>query len=552
MERGESPDKLLTQLEQTKRDFSPPAAARISRLITRLGRCKFREAGALIRFHEALLYFRAYPRNRDLLKQSEDLLRSFGRRVAELRAAGADLEPLEEPDVSGIAGSSFSAIFSYDVARQLARLEPGQLRIDLDRYEPDDRLVPLWRQLFPLIEEDLLVEAHVPYLQWLSKAAGGRCHALEWLLSRLDELPVPPRRKADLYGMLRLPLRWDLTGSHAARSAISRAPRRVFYHSEPLIPRAEVSLEHELESPPLEIEPLNLEGGRAFLNMALATSAARYRELHGFTYGDPASVLHARAGRGVEIYFCGVPPEWRLPLRAYHAAMIFKNGVPTGYFETLSLFERMEIGFNLYYSFREGETAWIFARMLRLFNQLLGTTSFSIDPYQIGLDNEEAIASGAFWFYRRLGFRPVLPEVVRVLGREECRMLKVPGHRTPASVLRKLAAGPLLFEKPGAPQGDWDRFSIRTLALSAQQSSLAEAAARVSQTLGLRVGPHAEFTNLAVILDQVPDLADWPEADKKAILEIVRARMGPDESQYLSALRRHARLRDAVIKLGST
>jgi len=28
--------------------------------------------------------------------------------------------------------------------------------------------------------------------------------------------------------------------------------------------------------------------------------------------------------------------------------MIFKNGVPVGYFEGLSLFERMESGFNLY------------------------------------------------------------------------------------------------------------------------------------------------------------------------------------------------------------
>ena len=28
-----------------------------------------------------------------------------------------------------------------------------------------------------------------------------------------------------------------------------------------------------------------------------------------------------------------------------------KNGVPAGYVETLSLFERAEVGFNLYYTF---------------------------------------------------------------------------------------------------------------------------------------------------------------------------------------------------------
>ena len=110
----------------------------------------------------------------------------------------------------------------------------------------------------------------------------------------------------------------------------------------------------------------------------------------------------------------GVPPQHRLPLRAYHAALIFKNGVPVAYFEGLSIFERMESGFNLYYTFRDGETAWIFARVLRLMNQLLGVTVFSIDPYQVGHKNEEGIESGAFWFYRKLGFRPGRPSLLKL------------------------------------------------------------------------------------------------------------------------------------------
>ena len=121
MAQGNPPDRLLTQLEQLKRDFSPSVTGRIGRLLAQLGRRRLSDAGSLIRFHEALLYFRAYPRNRELLRQTEDLLASFGERVAGLRAAGTDLHPLEEPEVSGIAGSSFSAIFSYDVARRLGR-----------------------------------------------------------------------------------------------------------------------------------------------------------------------------------------------------------------------------------------------------------------------------------------------------------------------------------------------------------------------------------------------------------------------------------------------
>ena len=51
-------------------------------------------------------------------------------------------------------------------------------------------------------------------------------------------------------------------------------------------------------------------------------------------------------------------------MRAYHCGMFFKNSVPAGYVELLSLFERAEVGFNLYYTFREGESAWLYARLL--------------------------------------------------------------------------------------------------------------------------------------------------------------------------------------------
>jgi len=150
--------------------------------------------------------------------------------------------------------------------------------------------------------------------------------------------------------------------------------------------------------------------------------------------------------------------------------MFFKNGVPAGYVELLSLFERAEVGFNMYYTFREGESAWIYARLLRrLFHQVLGVTCFSVDPYQIGHENAEAVESGAFWFYRKLGFRPTNPEVVRLVTREEARMRKTPGYRSSKRTLEKLADGYLLYEIPGTESGDWDHFRIRTLAQRLQR-----------------------------------------------------------------------------------
>ena len=79
----------------------------------------------------------------------------------------------------------------------------------------------------------------------------------------------------------------------------------------------------------------------------------------------------------------------------------------------------MEIGFNTFYAYRDGETAWIYAPSASCLTRQLGVKCISVYPYQIGQDNEEALASGAFWFYRKLGFRPVKPQLERLAKREE-------------------------------------------------------------------------------------------------------------------------------------
>jgi hypothetical protein len=51
---------------------------------------------------------------------------------------------------------------------------------------------------------------------------------------------------------------------------------------------------------------------------------------------------------------------------------------------------------NLFYTFRDGESAWIYARLLRFLRQHLNVSVFSVEPYQLGSHNEEGIEAGAF------------------------------------------------------------------------------------------------------------------------------------------------------------
>jgi hypothetical protein len=343
--------------------------------------------------------------------------------------------------------------------------------------------------------------------------------------------------------------------------------RKIFFHRTPLIQRRDVSLTGGLVSSPIPIEKLARAAGERILDLARETSAVRYRELHGFTYGDSRRVLKAMLGRGTEAFVFGVSPENRLPLRAYHAALIVKNGVPVAYFEGLSIFERLESGFNLYYTFREGETAWLFGCILHLMRQLLGVTVFSIDPYQVGHENEEGIESGAFWFYRKLGFRPVRPELMKLALAEEQRIVSQRGYRTPARTLRKLAAGHMLFEMPGASAGAWDRFQIRNVGLAVQrrmalefrgdaQKIRTDSAKFIKRVLDLETHRWSEpqlrlFEGFAVVLAMIPGVARWSASEKLLAARIIQAKALGDEALYLRLMQRHASIRGALIGFGS-
>jgi hypothetical protein len=389
-------EHALDRLDELKTQFGERQARQISSLLSRITRLKVDDADSLIRLHELLLFIRAYPHNPSVLKQTDAELREIPLRVSRLRDAEIDVTELEHPEVSGIAGTSVIDTFSYQIVGWLQQLRSSQIDFYWDWFEDENRLAEAWPRFMPLLEDDSFVEANVPYREWLHHARGGRAE-IGWLLDRFKQLQLSENNKAELYNAQRLYVRWRFT-YRDSRTGLRLAQRNRFYHDGPLIPRRDVNLKEELRKPMEPLVKLSSSEGHAAIDMARAASTIRYRELYGFTNGDPNSVYRTSFGRGVDIVVISLPPEKRLPLRAYHSVMIYKNGVPIGYFEGLSLFDRMESGFNLYYTFRDGETAWLYARTLNLMRKVTGVSAFALDPYQVGFENEEVIESGAFWF----------------------------------------------------------------------------------------------------------------------------------------------------------
>ncbi|HEX4900902.1 MAG TPA: hypothetical protein VFV61_10240 [Pyrinomonadaceae bacterium] len=561
-------DALLDRLAGMRR-FEPGDSNRVQKLLAQLGRRRFTGSTALIRFHELLLFFRAYPHTPAILQKSEQLLASFHQRVNSLRDSGADVSAFADPPVSGIAGTAFSAIWGYDIVRDLAARYPSRVEIDWEGYEGEELLVAVLKNFLPLFEDGAYVVYPVPYLAWIRAAKKQNETDLAWLLRQFEQLSITERAKANLFDSLKLWTHWKLGNSLVTRTKMRVRVNKIFYHDGPLIRRSEVSLAREIENPlPLPLKKLSRADGEKLVSLGRDMMTVRYRELHGFTYGDPRHVVRATAGRGVEFVIWGLPPGRRLPLLGYHALLILKNGVPSGYAESLALFERTEVGVNLFYTFRDGESAWVYARLLRFLRQYLKVSVFSVEPYQLGSHNTEGVAAGAFWFYRKLGFRPIEPSVASKVAREERKLAARPGYRTSPRTLRQLAEGHLLYEAPSAPRpGEWDNFRVPNIGLAVQRRLVQQAGGderkarqvlvtSVARALGVNptemsASEHQVFSDLAMVLAMIPDLSRWSNEEKSAIRQIVRAKAGTDELRYVRLLQRHQKLRAGLRKIGS-
>ena len=566
-------DHQLTELEAFRYRFGRDEAARVVKLLKSLDAGSFPDSPSLIRFHEALLFLRAFPQGPSVVRVTERILNSFHKKVEALRKAGADMDNFDTLEVSGIAGTQMEDTLSFDVANWLINIRrmPGKVEIAWENYDPGRELGTIGPRFIPLLEDDGYVEADTPWRRWL-EAAAGKKRVPAWLISRFEQLPLPAPQKAELYESLRVPLRWSLENSVISRTRNWKPVRSFFVHTTPLIRRSRVSLDAELARRPPRLTRLSRKQGEQVMDLIREVMLVRYRELYGTTLGDPRSVVRAEVGRGVTIYLWNLPPARRLSLRAYVAGLTLKNGVPINYIEAIGLCEWMEVGFNTFYTFRGGEAGWIYAQVLRCLCHRMGATCVSVYPYQLGHGNEEAIESGAFWFYRKLGFRPGRSDLQKLAEREEQKIAAEKQYRTPARTLRRLAAGHVFYEFPGSDVGAWDKFSTRNIGLRVNRLMALDFGGdavfmREHSRRGLErilfpknsgVGTSswtplekAAFENFALVLADMRRWRAWTREDKEDLVRVIRAKAKRDEMLYLHLTQRHERLRKALLGIGS-
>jgi hypothetical protein len=292
----------------------------------------------------------------------------------------------------------------------------------------------------------------------------------------------------------------------------------------------------------------------------------RSRDLDAFEHADEKDVRLVNCDRGLQFVCMGVTPERRLLLESVYGMLTLKNGVPIGYVLVGSLFHTAEVAFNMFETYRGTESSMIYSRALAMARRLFGSDTYVVPPYQLGHNNPEALESGAWWFYYKLGFRPRDRDVRRLLQAELGKIKHNPRHRTDTATLNRLASENM-FLIMGRPRthvlgeislGDIGLRVTRVLADrfgADRETGIKSLSREAARMLGLRSlgslspGEKLAWERWSPLIAALRGVDKWSPADKRALVQIVRAKGGRRESRFVELFDRHQRLQRAILSL---
>src|SRR5260221_11135263 len=106
--------RLLDKLEQARTQIGSIKEQEFLRLLNAAGRLSFgKDAKSLIRFHDLLLFLRAFPPGPRVMRSADALLGKLEAKVKAALAPGADPDNFAPQEGAGIAGTPGEATATY-------------------------------------------------------------------------------------------------------------------------------------------------------------------------------------------------------------------------------------------------------------------------------------------------------------------------------------------------------------------------------------------------------------------------------------------------------
>jgi hypothetical protein len=549
----ESSRVVIDALHGLRGDYTAPAQRRKKHLLARASRARMSRADDLLAFHDELLFLAAFPDSATISDMAGQCLTGMHRRVGALSASGH--QRLAD---TGIEGSVATHTFMYGVVQWLVR-HGEEVRPAWRNKRDAERLEPLLRLTMLAAEADAFDSGEFSTQEWIELASrrvqGGPLH---WLIGA-DGAPPASR---ELYDNAELPVSWSL-GASPRSVTRNRAPdaRIVFRSGFRPVPADPLDW---LRRPLVGVRRVTGETATRWIDASIAALVARCREVVPTIYANPDEVYVADLGEGARLCVIGAQLADRLALEANYGYVMFSNGVPIGYGGVTPLADQANTGANVFEAFRKSEAAYLFGQSLRAFRALFGVSRFVVNPYQFGAGNDEALQSGAYWFYDRLGFRPVDATIRALADRERTRRIADPRFRSSQPTLRRLARSDVVLElDPTSAVPFFDEghlvhlgahvaASLAEIPSNARDAYLQELALTCAAKLGgIQRAPGAAETRGIRLLGPVIALLEreilgWPADDQRSLWALVRAKGAKQEREFTRLSRRHARFWHAL------
>lgn len=465
---------------------------------------------------------------------------------------------------SGIAGTTTRYPFFYPTARWLAQRFPRQLTIDWDDFSAADEqgVGRLLIEVLPPDESAPLRAGATSPSAYLAAASPSRTAAVA-LLERVAASAGDDFLRETLHDRAAPWYRLRPGGGVPSRTVARASGAPAIFRTSPPR-RSRPDLAAELLVPPVRIREVRGAAAVGLVTLAREAMIVRARDLDCFAYADRRDVRRIELEDGLVLVAFGSLPERRLLLSSAYGLLSLRNGVPVGYTQLDGFLGTALVHFNTFETFRGADAAWVFARTLAAARSLFGCSAFAIEPYQLGHGNDEALDSGAWWFYRKLGFVPRDPSTRRLARREERRMAQRPSHHSSRATLARLAQHHLYWEPSGEsavlpPHAAASRAINRQIASRSEEigSARRRIAAEVGELLGVlptsRMSPAERYwlARWAPFLLSLPGFRAWSPGERRALAAILRTKAGRRESDLPALARRHPRFRDALCSLAA-
>jgi hypothetical protein len=553
----------MHQLDALQTAYGGDAAARKLAALSALDGQQLRSAAAVLRLHEFLCFLRAYPDNQTVLDTVERMLVRFECRpdLRRFRKALAD---------TGVAGTAIHYVFFWFTAQWLARRWPGRLTIDwkaIDRKSKQE-IESLLHLILPYAETPAIDAADIPLRSFLAALTGPSETDAAFLVRRFERIHPSPFGRETLYERISIPLVLAPGPDTPSRTRAKCGQPAPAFQTRPL-DRSRPDLLVELRRPPAAIRTVGLREADELISLAREAMVTRARDLDNFIHADRRDVRLFEYENGLSFACYGLTPERRLLLESVYGMLTLKNGVPIGYVLASGLFGSSEVMYNVFDTFRGGESARIYGRVLSMARRLFGADTFAVDPFQLGHGNPEGQKSGAFWFYYKLGFRPVAPKAQALVAAELARLAASPRERSSPKTIHRLAAE-YVFLQSGAPRaGVLGRVSLgnvglhisRTLAARGgadRERAVRQCAREAAALLGVQsfsdwsAGERLAWERWSPLILALDGIGQWTAGDLGELVRVVRAKGGPRESDFVRLFDRHRRLRGAMLRLAES